>query len=481
MNYVQLLRPFLPELTLTLGLVVILLAGIARPGRRQPNLSLVAQAAVTIALLETIYGSMVGTGASLALSHPLGSLPLLFRMMILFATSLVIFLAHDSLEGSLLPPSETYILLLSATIGMLLTAGADHLLLLFLGIEITSLSTVLLIALRPGSVEAKEASLKYLLYGLAASSVLLFGFTLVYAWGGRWDMAGLAALGATGQGGVVLGGALTLILAGFGFKLALAPFHLWAPDVYAGAPAVVTSFLATGPKLAVFAAAASLLVAVWGGNAGLWTGILAAMLILSMCWGNLAALAQRNLKRMMAYSGIAHVGYAGIGLLVATQRPEEGLGGLGFYLFTYLFANIGFFALLIWMEDSEGRGPSLETVAGLGKRQPWLGALMAVFLLALAGIPPTAGFMAKFWVFFPAVRAGWLWLVVIALLNSALGAFYYLRVLYTLFLKDADGGIRPVVTFNVGLFALFLAALVSLWFGVWPGLLLNLFHYAATP
>ncbi len=468
----------LPEIFLAGGALLILLCGAAFPRRNMASLSLAALVALTAALFALIFRPHVDPVAGLLSG---GGWGILFRIIVIFAASTVVFLSHDYVRDAGMPAAEYYVLVLTATIGMMITAASAHFLMLFLGVELMSLSFVLLAALKPGDARSKEAALKYLMYSLVASAFLLFGLAVVYALWGSWDMALVGQRAAAGDVSAAAGLALIFLAAGLAFKIGLVPCHMWIPDVYDGAPATVAAFLSVGPKAASLAAAATIFTKVFGPQGDIWEPVLIFMSVASMLWGNLAALAQRSLKRMMAYSSIAHVGYLAMAVLAAARDPLEGLGSLGFYLFTYTFFNIGFFALLVWGEGKDGRGPYLKDVGGLGRRQPLAGAALALFLLALAGIPPTAGFMAKFWIFLAAVRADMVGLAVIGVLASVVGAVYYLRVLYYLYLKESPAENAVSLGLNVGFYSLVLAALATVWFGLWPSPLLELVRRASLP
>lgn len=472
-GYWRIFLYLVPELIQVGGVLAILIWGMLFPRKESPGQSLFVLLVLTASLFALVLGPSSNPGGQMLAA---GGLTVFFRIMIVFAASLVVFLSHDYLSGAGMPATEYYLLVLLATLGMMITAGAGHLLLLFLGIELMGLSFTLMVALSPGRERSKEASLKYLMYSLIASAILLFGLSLVFGLYGTWDLELIARL-AGGEDGRAAALAMVMIIAGIGFKIGLVPFHMWIPDVYDGSPAPVAAFLAVGPKAAAFAAAVTIFNGAFGALGDAWFPVIWIMGVLSMFWGNVAALAQRSLKRMMAYSSIAHVGYLSIGLLAAASRPIDGLTGLSFYIFTYIFFNVGFFALIIWIEDRLGKGPLLDDVAGLGRRQPFIGAALALFLLSLAGIPPTAGFMGKLWIFMAAVRADMVGLAVIGVANSALAAYYYLRVIYYLFMKEEAR--PPLVPFNLGFYALILASISTLIFGIWPNLLIDILRRAA--
>jgi NADH-quinone oxidoreductase subunit N len=330
-----------------------------------------------------------------------------------------------------LPTGEYFGLLLLAASGMMFVGSATHLITIFLSLEIFSIALYALAGLNHTDSRSGEAALKYLLLGGFASAFLLYGMALVFGATGSTSLAGIAtavsAAAAAGTGTPMLLIGISLMLIGFAFKVAAVPFHMWTPDVYQGAPTSVTAFMSVGAKAAGFAALLRLLLVAFPGLVDIWVWPVAVLAVLTMTWGNLAALAQKNLKRMLAYSSIAHAGY----VLVGAAAGGEGAGGVLFYLLAYTLMNIGAFAVLIALERdaSEVAGVSLERVAGLFRRKPWLAAAMTIFMLSLSGIPPMAGFLGKFYVFGAAVRAGYMWLAIVGVVNSVISAYYYLRVI----------------------------------------------------
>jgi NADH-quinone oxidoreductase subunit N len=468
----------LPELVIVAGILFLLAWGLISPRGSSPWLSYIVLGILIATLVMLILYKPELDGGALILDGPF---PVVFRIMIVFAAALIVFLSHDYLPRQEILPMEYYLLILLSTLGMMFTAAASHLLIFFLGIELMGLSFYIMVAMIPESLRSKEAAIKYLIYGLLASGIMLFGMSIIYGIWGSWDVVeiGRLAAGAPGAAGAL---ALALLLTGIGFKIGLAPFHMWVPDVFDGSPAPVAAFLSVGPKIATFAAGSAILLKAFPDLSVVWIPFLGGMAVLSMIWGNLAALAQNSLKRMIAYSSIAHVGYIAIGLLAATRRPSEGLIGVSFYLFTYMFANIGLFALIVWMEEKGGEGPTLDDVAGLGRRRPALALAFTLFLVALAGIPPTSGFMAKFWVFMAAVRAKMVGLAIVGVLTSAVAVFYYVRVVYYFFMKEpATEGVKGASSLNIGLYVVLLAALTTIWFGIWPEHLLNFVQQARLP
>jgi NADH-quinone oxidoreductase subunit N len=344
----------------------------------------------------------------------------------------------DYLRRQPIPSGEYLTLVLLSTSGMVFLAAANDLIVLFLALEIMSVAAYVLAGLFRHEVRSTEAALKYFLLGAFATGFLLYGIAFFYAASGstRLDVIA-AAIRRDGLGPYSLVG-MALLLVGFGFKVSLIPFHVWTPDVYEGSPTAVTAFMAVGVKAAAFAAFARVFTTALGDVTASWTGVLWVLAALTMTVGNVTAVAQRSVKRMLAYSSIAHAGYALIGLVTATK---EGGAALLFYLAVYGLMTLGAFTVLIAVAR---RGESVEDyadLAGLGFRHPALGAAMTVFMLSLAGFPPLAGFAGKFYLFSAAVDAGYVGLVVIAVLNSLVSVYYYLGVVVQMYMAE---GVRPL-------------------------------------
>jgi NADH-quinone oxidoreductase subunit N len=373
---------------------------------------------------------------------------------------------------------EYYALLLLAISGLMVMVSSPNLLVVFLGLEVLSVSSYALAGLKKDDPRSTEAAVKYFLMGSFASAFLIFGLALVYGAAGSLEFGrvwvALPDLAAGRETPFWVG--LSLVVAGFGFKLALVPFHMWAPDVYEGAPTPVTAFYSVGPKIAGLAVFLRFLGPLGTGPDGrpvlFW--LLWAVAALTMIVGNLGALRQRNLKRLLAYSSIAHSGYALVAVLAADGAS------LVFYLVAYLFMNVGAFGILIAMSRDGVEYQNLEDFAGAGHRHPWLAAMFAVFLVSLAGFPPTAGFLAKFYVFSAAVRQGHTVLAIIAVLASLVSVFYYLRVIVVMYMREPERVIE-IERENPALdLVLFLCLYAVIQLGIWPGNVLTLIRQAAT-
>jgi NADH-quinone oxidoreductase subunit N len=370
-----------------------------------------------------------------------------FRLFAVLAGLLVMLAALDSLEELPSHRGEFFALLVFAVLSLVLLAGAADLVLVYLFLEFVSITSYILAGYLKHRRESNEASLKYLLYGAIAAAVMLYGISLLYGATGTTHLPEVARRIGLAPAGLQLL-AVALILVGFGFKISMVPFHQWTPDVYQGAPTPITAFLSVGPKAAGFAV---LFRVFWTGLPAArlevsWPDLLALLSVATMTVGNLLALVQHNLKRMLAYSSIAHAGYMLIGVvtIAASSQPNgemAGVFGVLVYLMAYLFMNIGAFAVVIWFAHSTG-SEEIDDYAGLAETAPLIAAAMTIFLLSLTGIPPTAGFLGKWWLFMAAIRSpDYWWLAVAGIVNSVISLFYYWNVVRLMYLRPVA---RPV-------------------------------------
>ncbi len=428
----------LPELVLAVGVMVLMMVDIGRRG--QNGSGLLAGLSVVILLL--------GIGASLLIwgraptEYMDGAVSdrfaLSVRLVILLAGVLGVFLSRNQFPAIERQGGAFYSLHLLAIIGMMLMGTATNLIVLFIALEIFSLALYILSGFYRDSPRSIEAAMKYFLLGALASTFFVYGSALLYGAGGSAHYARIHETLATGGGNpsLVFPG-IALLLVGFGFKVSLVPFHMWTPDVYQGAPTPVTAFMSVGTKAAAFAGFFRLMMTALPSYQDQWALPLAILAILTMTVGNLTALRQSSVKRMLAYSGIAHAGNILIALVAGTSTASS---AAAFYLFAYAFMNIGAFAVVVALEKQAGDDNDLEQsrLAGAADRFPGLAAAMAIFMLSLSGIPPLAGFFGKFLVFRAAVEEGWTWLVVIGVLNSAISAYYYLRVVVAMYFQQPE-------------------------------------------
>ena len=458
------LTPILPEAILLLTAILILLIDTFLGDKRW--LTWIGLAGVVLA---------GGSAYRLALSDPVSFQGMavsdhytaFFRMVILTATALGLLVALNWLDAHGEQQGEYNALLLLAAIGMMLMAAATHLLTVFVALELLSLSLYILAGFERERATSAEAALKYLLLGAFSSAIFLYGMALMYAATGALDFAGIQQ-GATMSPLFLV--AVGLLIVGFGFKVAAVPFHMWTPDVYQGAPTPITAFMSVGAKAAGFAAFVRLFVGVLGVEKVTWVPVLAALAVLTMTVGNLAALRQVSLKRMLAYSSIAHAGYVLVGLSAANST---GVAAVLFYLFAYAFMNIGAFAVVIALERQGEGDVTLSQVRGLAHTHPLLAGAMAIFMFSLTGIPPFAGFFGKLYLFQAAVQANLTWLALVGVLNSALSAYYYLNVTVQMYMAKEETPPRlhwrPVLGLVAAIGVLFVIA-IGIFPQVWLGL-----------
>jgi NADH-quinone oxidoreductase subunit N len=450
-----------PELIIGIaGVLVMMVDAFSRRGQRwlTGGLSIVALLAAGAA---SIWLGNGWTGPHSAFNGMivLDELRLSFTLIFVVVSLLTVLIASAWIDTEKLPAGEFHVLLLFATCGMMLMASAGDLVIVFLGLEILSIATYVMAGFRRTDVRSNESSLKYFILGSFASAFLLYGIALIYGatatdtLPGTTNIAMIAGrLNHSLYPPLLLAGA-AMLLVGFGFKIATAPFHVWTPDVYEGAPTPVTAFMAAGPKAAGFASfmrvfvfgfpVATALASTGGYAHKSWLGALAIMAALTMTVGNVVAIAQNNVKRMLAYSSIAHAGYALVGFVAAgaaTDAEQRGaaLTSVAFYLLTYAVMNMGAFAIITLIARGNDRHTAVDDYNGIGFLSPVLAFSLSLFLLSLLGMPLTAGFMGKVMVFTTAVRQGYVWLVVIGVLNTAISAYYYLRLIVVMFFRERN-------------------------------------------
>jgi len=372
---------------------------------------------------------------------------------------------------------EFFVLVLFATLGMMVMISASHLLTLYLGLELFSLSLYALVALQRDSAVATEAAMKYFVLGSLASGMLLYGMSMLYGATGTLDIAQLAEIIlAGGAREVVLVFALVFIVAGLGFKLGAVPFHMWVPDVYHGAPTAVTLFIGSAPKLAAFALIMRLLVQGLGAEPLVeeWSQMLVVMAVLSLAIGNVTAIAQTNLKRMLAYSTIGHMGYVLLGIL---SGDLVGYGASMFYVVVYMLMNLGAFGMILLLSRGGFEAENLDDFKGLNQRSPWYAFLMLLLMFSMAGVPPTVGFYAKLAVLQAIISVGYVWLAVVAVLFSLIGAYYYLRLVKLMYF-DTPVDTAPIAPRGDVRLLLSANGLAMLLFGILPQPLMALCLYS---
>jgi len=452
--------PLLPELLLFLLALLILGLDLILPERRRVLLGWLA-AFGSAAILLLALTAADGSGGWAAATLRVDSLASFFRALFLLGAAVAALMSIDGREVG--RRGEYYALLLFSMLGLCLMASASDLVMMALAIEMATLPLYVLAGFLRGDSRSTEAGLKYFLFGATASAVMWYGFSLIYGFTGQTDLAA-AAIALKQAGLPVLLTAALPVLAGLAFKVSAVPFHFWAPDVYEGAPTPVAAFLSTAVKAAGFAVLLRVLLAVFPpATASYWGALVSVMAAATMTLGNLLAMVQKNAKRMLAYSSIAHAGYALIGLV--TLNPD-GLAATAFYLLAYLPANLAAFSVVALVSNAAG-GDDLAALAGLSRRSPFAAIALLAALLSLAGMPPFAGFAAKWFLFASAVEARLAWLAVVGAANSVIALYYYLSVLKIAFLSPAGGEPAPLPFPAAVRIALGACAAAVLILGVW--------------
>ena len=467
-----------PEFFLAFAAMGLLLLGTAkgrltsRAAARFCQVSL----AITGGLLWWVHGQVPEARSILSGMFVIDGYAMFWKVLLLIATFLTVLLSVRYVEEGSYRSGEYYSLVLFAAVGMLFMASGDSLLSIWISLETMALSSYILAGYFKNELKSNEAALKYFVLGALSSGVLLYGISLLYGATGTVQLESLAnALAEAGNTPLVSLGWL-MLAAGLLFKVAAVPFHVWTPDVYVGAPTPVTAFLASASKIASFA----ILVRIfYRGLGGLdWQLMIAIVSVASMVWGNIAALTQTNVKRMLAYSSIAQAGYVLMGVLAIN---EIGLWSVLFYLLAYLFITMGVFGTVILLERKEYAGEKFGDYAGLGARAPLLAAMMTLFMLALTGIPPTGGFVGKVYLFAAAVEAGWIWVAVIGVVASAVSLYYYFAVVIQMYFKESDKQTPTPLAAPALVGAIILCAITTLVLGIVPGPFIELAKSAALP
>jgi NADH-quinone oxidoreductase subunit N len=393
-----------------------------------------------------------------------------FDIIFVLAAILTFLLSRSYFERMGSHKGEYYILIVFATVGMMLMASANDLIIVFLGIELMSICLYILVGFFRKKDRSNESAIKYFLLGAFATGFLLYGIALIYGTAGSTNFDVIAKAIPTLAGNTIFLIGTALMIIAFSFKVAAVPFHMWAPDVYEGAPTTVTAFLSTGAKAAAFAVFVSVFVRTIGSHGGKINEVIAIIAAASMILGNITAIVQTNIKRMLAYSSIAHAGYMLSG--VAAANPE-GQAGVLFYLVAYLFMNLGAFGVITIMEKEDDRNLNLEDYTGLSSQRPFLAMLMAVFMFSLAGVPPFGGFFGKYYVFLAAVKADMTWLAIVGVLTSLVSAYYYLRIVVLMYFREgqADVAVKPSLA---AMIAVGIAAVLILQLGIYPSTVVQL-------
>jgi len=452
--------PILPLIAVTVGAIVVLLVGVRVEDEDSAGLGFLALVTLLVSLvlaLFTLGQNRAAFGGSLIADDYAA----FFEIIVLVATAVTVAMSLEYAADAGLAGAEYYGLILFAALGMMLMAAAGDLIIIFLGLETMSIAIYALAGFMRRDARSSEAAVKYFLLGAFSTGFLLYGIALIYGATGTIRLEPIRAAltaGTAVKPYLLLG--LGLMLIGFGFKVAAVPFHMWTPDAYEGAPTPITAFMAVGVKLAAFAGFVRIFMIHLGPVSGQWTGVLWVVAALTMTVGNLSAVVQNSVKRMLAYSAIAHAGYLIVGMAAA---PASAAGGaILYYLLAYAFTNLGAFAVI---------GEQVMRLAdyrGLARNHPGLAAAMTLFMLSLAGVPPLAGFVGKFYIFSAALDAGLVWLVIIAVLNSVISAYYYIRVIVAMYMREGGVEIERLSARPGLLISVALAAAAVIIIGLFP-------------
>jgi NADH-quinone oxidoreductase subunit N len=487
----------LPELIVAVGGIIVMLFDSFFPKQRgitgTVSLASLAVSAGLLGMMWSGEGPASGWNGMIATDN----LRLSFSFVFLFVTAITILVSTIWIEREDVPAGEYHALLLFATVGMMLMAAGNDLVVIFLGLETLSISTYVMAGLRKSDLRSNESSMKYFILGSFASAFLLYGMALVYGATATTNLTVIAAkISEPNFPALLLIGA-SMMIVGFGFKIAMAPFHVWTPDVYEGAPTPVTGFMAAGPKAAAFASFVRVFVLGFPFVANApaaeslhqtWITVVAVLAMLTMFVGNVTAIMQGNVKRMLAYSSIAHAGYAlvgfvGAGMAKTAAARDEAIAAVAFYMLTYAVTNLGAFAIVTLLAQKNDRRNEFEDYNGIGFKSPVLSFTLSLFMLSLLGLPLTAGFMGKVMVFRPALEAGDLLLnivVVVAVINTAISAYYYLRLIVVMFFRErTTEWLQPRIPASMSA-ALLITAIGVFYFGVFSdGIIAKFAHSPA--
>jgi len=479
MNNVSQILRILPEVILTVtGVLIMLIEPVLAKGKSRKPLGWLAVAGVLAALAASLYQYQLPAGTAFFGTVQTDAFSVFFHVLLCGITLVCLLISLDATTAQTQGMGEFYALAVFGTVGMLFMTCAVELLLVFVGLEISSISTYILAGFRKQSAKGPESAIKYFLLGSFATAFFLYGIALTFGATGTTRIGAIASALSSSTTPLFAIAGLALIIIGLAFKVSAAPFQVWTPDVYEGAPSPVVALMSTAPKVAAFAVLLRVLYGAFPSLQAHWVPILWWLAVLSMFVGNLGALRQKNLKRMLAYSSIAHAGY----LLVAfTALSVDGIAAASFYAVSYAAMNVGIFAVVSHAGQFDDRLTLIDDYRGLAYRSPLLGGAMAFFLISLIGVPFTGGFFGKFYVFTAAIHSGYVWLAILGLINSGIAAYYYLRVVATVYTKPAEAAPvasvpRPTMPL---LFALLLTVAGTLILGIVPGKILGKARAAA--
>lgn len=434
------LLPALPEILLAVGALALLMVGVFGGARVVTLVTYLAVALLAVVLLVILF--VPAHGVTFSDAFVVDPFARLMKVLVLIGSGVAIIMSVGFNRTQKFERFEYPVLIVIATLGMMMMISANDLISVYIGLELQSLALYVVAAINRDSLRSTEAGLKYFVLGALSSGMLLYGASLVYGFTGQTTFAGIAAALKGGSSiGLVFG--LVFLISGFAFKVSAVPFHMWTPDVYEGAPTPVTAFFAAAPKLAAMALFVRAMVGPFASVTHDWQQVVSFISILSMVLGAFAAIGQRNIKRLMAYSSIGHMGFALVGLAAGTQA---GVQGVIIYLLIYMAMTLGTFACILAMRRGETMVEDIEDLAGLSRTNPVMAFMLSMLLFSLAGIPPLAGFFAKFYVFLAAIESGLYVLSVIGVLASVVGAYYYLRIVKIMYFDEPAGAFAPMAT-----------------------------------
>ncbi len=458
----------LPILVLAgFGMIVLLIDVLTSRKLGEKNL-LAYLSLFGIVVAAVLSRSSIGTATfSFNETFTIDNYSIFFNFIFLLSTGLTILISHNYIKREEINYGEYYALLMFSTIGMMLMASGADLLNIYIGLEVMSISIYILTGFKRSKLISNEASLKYFLLGAFATGFLLYGIALIYGSTGTINLKQIACFIAGRGGGLdpllILG--MGLIIVGLGFKVASVPFHAWAPDVYEGAPTAVTAFMSVGPKAAGFAAFLRIFMTSFAYTTHEWQKIIYILAVLTMTTGNVVAIAQTNIKRMLAYSSIAQAGYLLIALVSANNM---GVSGTLFYILAYIFMNMGAFAIVIVLSRKGDEFIQINDYAGLGFKHPLLAIAMTLFMLSMAGVPPMAGFVGKFYIFSAAIKSGYIGLAVIGVINSVVSVYYYLRITVIMYMREPTREFDPLTLSPLIVAAIVISVVGTLHLGIFP-------------
>jgi len=458
----------LPILIVTVTALAILMLEITIK-RAEPAVFVFSIAGLLAAMVSAIYLYPIRESAFYEMVN-VGGFASFFHVVFIIITILTFLLSRQYIERMGIYHSEYYAMILFSLVGMMLIASSRDLLMLFIGIELMSISFYVLAGFMRGRLTSNESALKYFLLGAFATGFLVYGMALIYGASATTNLPEIAGQLDELFNSTIFWIGVAMLTMGFSFKVASVPFHMWAPDVYEGAPTTITAYMSTAGKAAAFSGFLIVVMYAFAGGTEKLQDLFAILAVCSMVVGNVIAISQHNLKRMLAYSSIAHAGYMLIGFAAAS---ELGMSGVMFYVVAYGFMNIGAFGILSMVEYGENKNLTFDEYKGFASRKPFLAALMAIFMFSLSGIPPFAGFFGKYYIFISAIQEGYTWLAIAGVLASVVGVYYYIRVIVYMYFYDGDVTLEVEPSY-IGIAALVISAIAVIQMGILPSTILRL-------